>query len=1255
MWKYCNRFIFIAFLSVMPLYGIKIGSDTAVSSENFLIFPADDTDNEIKGFVWMDAGFALADSLTTCTFASFFPARGPIQLNCGTLWLERDLLLHNVTTFTCLGNIRSSSLHTVSLASGARDFGCVDPRMHTFENIHLKLTSNIVDDAYVTFAGKSIIDGNGYILDLNNTGSFIIAANSSLTFKDMTLVNFSNGNIACIDDSSQLILDDVTWEQSDAYTFDMGSILFKHKVSLVGSSSFVYSSMYTSTIASNSELVARDGLFLKMGRDENTLRDPFYFTDSTSVLILDGCTLAVTDSGIQFTRGQIIIEDDVVFDLLGTATQTGLMLGDGVVANDVELVFKPGSTITHNSGYLVYNNVSASKFKSLSKSARFFRNEDSKLAVQQNFNVNNIIMEVASATVMPAEIALGKSIYHRNSLLIFPSVEVEATCQQINSSHFLSGNDSLFLAKGEFPSAITVSGVNNTLRGNGSIAGSITLSDSASELTWDMRGAITNSLTLNNGTLTLAHDMDLIGAGIINGPGIVDLGSSHLWYKKKISGAASLHWQGSMNSHIDLCCNTSLASTWTVQGMVTINGQGNEFALSSDAALVVNAGSQLVLKDIIVTGIKQNNIRCLYDDASIKLEDAALVLDGDYTFTTGSLLLHLDACISGTNSFTYDSAYTSTICKNSMLQFKGGVTFAIGRKDVESSEPLLFEDKSAILCLDDSTLLVGDQGMQITKGTVRVSRGSTIDFNSTSTTNGLMLGNGQASGDTQIELDPSALLTFKAGHFVYNVTHTKGIKSQSKTVRIIHEAGFITHYMRDFVFETLTNNLDPLTAFSLDPGVSLRGSNMDLETPFGNYRISGRRGSATEVSLEGNGDYIFVDFESWPFAISVGGTDNTIGGEGDIAGTITFQDSSAELTSRLLGRIHSNVVMNGGSLSLGQDLHLASGILLSGDAIVNLGDHGLYFGPQVLTWSGGINWISSDGSLNLNANLSLSGTWTVNGSCTIHGNGYAIDLGATGALVVGENSSLSLYNVTLKSIGGDNVRCISDDSVIILDKMRWQQEADQDYTFTIGSFRWIDKVQMSGSSSFVYQTVQTSTIDSCSQLKFDTDFTFSYDAPAPNLIHFVDSSSKIILAGATLHATSTGLELTTGKMDVIADSSISSEVILTDVDIIDNGIMFGLGLLVEDFKVELFPNVALNCISGSVKYNNIDSQQLQMVNNVSRIHFYSGTTLWLYANFDIRPGCIEFDDQARIMQALDKTITGSIMPRGFLIRGRFTP
>ena len=82
--------------SVKP---VIIGSNTAVSSQGLISFPNTDTNNTIIGYAYMGNGFALQDNTTSCTFNSFMPISGPLNLNGGRLILQEDLLCTNPANF----------------------------------------------------------------------------------------------------------------------------------------------------------------------------------------------------------------------------------------------------------------------------------------------------------------------------------------------------------------------------------------------------------------------------------------------------------------------------------------------------------------------------------------------------------------------------------------------------------------------------------------------------------------------------------------------------------------------------------------------------------------------------------------------------------------------------------------------------------------------------------------------------------------------------------------------------------------------------------------------------------------------------------------------------------------------------------------------------------------------------------------------------------------------------------------------------
>ncbi len=295
-----------------------------------------------------------------------------------------------------------------------------------------------------------------------------------------------------------------------------------------------------------------------------------------------------------------------------------------------------------------------------------------------------------------------------------------------------------------------------------------------------------------------------------------------------------------------------------------------------------------------------------------------------------------------------------------------------------------------------------------------------------------------------------------------------------------------------------------------------------------------------------------------------------------------------------------------------------------------------------------------------NVNLMTAGPLTLrnccihfSGNCSINGGGHELKLDSSCVLQIEDNSQLHLINMTLRGVTSTRLTMAGSGSSLLFEDVN--MKIGNKFAIKKGYFDVSGILQISGSGNhFIYSTDQVSTIRERSALLLDEDLTFSYDAEAPNLLAFADKTSELILAGATLHATSTGLVLTTGKLKVVENSAFSSEVIQQDT-IIDNGITVGSGMQADDMKVLIMPNLELACTQGSIKYKNVGANALKMRNNFSHFHFYPGTTLRLFENMDVRPGFIEFDDQATLLTARGKNLTGSIVPNGFLSRRQFTP
>ena len=107
MIKFYKYLFFLLLFSVFmgKSFCLVVGSNTAVLRAAKILFPAGENDNEMRGFVFVEDGFRLEDSTTTCTFDALYPVRGNINLAGGTLFLSQDLVFGNANNLFIAGTI----------------------------------------------------------------------------------------------------------------------------------------------------------------------------------------------------------------------------------------------------------------------------------------------------------------------------------------------------------------------------------------------------------------------------------------------------------------------------------------------------------------------------------------------------------------------------------------------------------------------------------------------------------------------------------------------------------------------------------------------------------------------------------------------------------------------------------------------------------------------------------------------------------------------------------------------------------------------------------------------------------------------------------------------------------------------------------------------------------------------------------------------------------------------------------------------
>jgi len=240
-------------------------------------------------------------------------------------------------------------------------------------NLKIVMNSNMAIYGQPTFQGNCVIDGNGYTLNIASAQSFIINTGSTLQLKNVNLYGVA-GNTSALDgiiaatpsffDSTGVLqLRDMTWTQTADYTFLNGAFTIQGDVLFTGTSNFIYSSTQTSTINSNSTLMFDNFMTFSYAPStlllgSSSLNSLLVLTDNTSNLHILNTTLYISTTGLQLTKGNLIVEG--LCSVLSAATNSsqGIFIGDGALAaNDLTTMILAESGLNVQSGFVVYQNV----------------------------------------------------------------------------------------------------------------------------------------------------------------------------------------------------------------------------------------------------------------------------------------------------------------------------------------------------------------------------------------------------------------------------------------------------------------------------------------------------------------------------------------------------------------------------------------------------------------------------------------------------------------------------------------------------------------------------------------------------------------------------------------------------------------------------------------------------------------------------------------------------------------------------------
>lgn len=182
---------------------------------------------------------------------------------------------------------------------------------------------------------------------------------------------------------------------------------------------------------------------------------------------------------------------------------------------------------------------------------------------------------------------------------------------------------------------------------------------------------------------------------------------------------------------------------------------------------------------------------------------------------------------------------------------------------------------------------------------------------------------------------------------------------------------------------------------------------------------------------------------------------------------IQLADSNSTLTIAIKSTLNQDIVLNGGTIILEDDLQLADGVSLTGPGTVALNGRRLAFGTEDLTIDTPLYWKGA-ADVYLSGKIDLSATWSFEGDCYFNADSTNLRLLSGGAIAIRNDSSLRIRQLKIRGIGaGPNEGKIffEDDSPISSSQLVMRRAAlELTSTYTVNQGQIVVEI---GSGQFV--------------------------------------------------------------------------------------------------------------------------------------------------------------------------------------------
>jgi len=360
-------------LDVINYGGIKFGSG---SEHNFLSLVSNGT---IKTASNLDI-----ITTSTCWIQEQLDTidHGPLDVAITTTshYFEYDIFLSFDHMMTITSNtVIDGKGHTIYLAHGASGIIQIsDDCRVTFRNI---VFENYDDSVFLLGSNATVVFGNGTHLGLlkpqkitmpwmcqgevamygdktkvtiNPLDEIVVLPHSTLSLHEIELCGLKQNNMRCSGLTSAIVLSDSILHIDNDFSFTSGSMMCEQEVMLTGSMTFDYASDSALTVTSDSRL-RLEGLSFSYN-PSIAHRGLFALRDRSSILSLEGCTLSSSSTGMQLTKGTLMVDHKNLLFNDGVSLSEGFIFGNGNVDDNLNIQMKPGGSFDLVTGCIDYQN-----------------------------------------------------------------------------------------------------------------------------------------------------------------------------------------------------------------------------------------------------------------------------------------------------------------------------------------------------------------------------------------------------------------------------------------------------------------------------------------------------------------------------------------------------------------------------------------------------------------------------------------------------------------------------------------------------------------------------------------------------------------------------------------------------------------------------------------------------------------------------------------------------------------------------------